>query len=124
MVWPGSAAEALAFLDRSYAAWKAGVDSLDEAALARAIGPAEGPWHEHPMAALICHINREVLHHGRERHGERLRELAHRRRAEGQLLHHASPRRIGQRLEHQIELVRLVKHSLKYRRSGSQSMLK
>jgi hypothetical protein len=66
IIWPGSAAHALAWLDRSYAAWKAGVDGLDEAALARPVGPAEGPWHEHPMAALLCHINREVIHHGAE----------------------------------------------------------
>src|SRR6478672_10023287 len=45
--WPGSAVEALAFLDRSYAAWKAGVDALDEAGLARPVGPAEGPYAAH-----------------------------------------------------------------------------
>jgi hypothetical protein len=66
MPWPGSAAEALELLDRSYAAWKAGVDALDEAMLARPIGPAEGPYAEYPMATLILHINREVIHHGAE----------------------------------------------------------
>jgi hypothetical protein len=66
IVWPGSAAQALAWLDRSYAAWKAGVAGLDAAGLARPVGPAEGPWHEHPMSELICHINREVIHHGAE----------------------------------------------------------
>jgi hypothetical protein len=64
--WPGSAADALVWLDRSYAAWKAGVDALDAAGLARAVGPAEGPYAEHPMATLILHINREVIHHGAE----------------------------------------------------------
>ena len=64
--WPGTADEAIALLDQSYAAWKAGVDALDEASLARPVGPAEGPWSEHPMAALIFHINREVMHHGAE----------------------------------------------------------
>jgi len=34
--------------------------------LARAIGPAEGPWADHPMATLVLHINREMLHHGAE----------------------------------------------------------
>lgn len=64
--WPGTAAEAVDLVDRSYAAWKAGVDALDEAGLARAVGPAEGPYHAHPMATLILHINREVMHHGAE----------------------------------------------------------
>jgi hypothetical protein len=66
IVWPGSAAQALAWLDRSYAAWKAGVDGLDAAGLARPVGPAEGAWQDHPMSGLICHINREVIHHGAE----------------------------------------------------------
>src|SRR5687768_2529649 len=64
--WPGTAADAVAWLDRTYAAWKAGVDALDEPGLARPIGPAEGHYQEHPMATLILHINREVMHHGAE----------------------------------------------------------
>ena len=39
---------------------------LDAAALARPIGPKEGPWAEYSMAELILHINREVIHHGAE----------------------------------------------------------
>jgi hypothetical protein len=53
-------------VEESYAAWKAGVDALDEAGLARAVGPAEGPYAEYPMATLILHVNREVMHHGAE----------------------------------------------------------
>jgi hypothetical protein len=34
--------------------------------MARAIGPAEGPWADRPMAELVLHINREMLHHGAE----------------------------------------------------------
>ena len=34
--------------------------------LARACGPAEGPYAEVPMASLVLHINREALHHGAE----------------------------------------------------------
>ena len=30
------------------------------------VGPAEGPFAEYPMAALVLHINREVIHHGAE----------------------------------------------------------
>ncbi len=32
----------------------------------RPIGPSEGQFVEEPMAALVVHINREVLHHGAE----------------------------------------------------------
>lgn len=26
-------------------------------------GPGEGEWADHPMAELVLHINREVIHH-------------------------------------------------------------
>lgn len=29
-------------------------------------GPAEGPFAEAPLAALVLHIHREVIHHGAE----------------------------------------------------------
>jgi hypothetical protein len=64
--YAGSAAEALAQLDAAYTAWTTGVQGLDAAGLARPVGPAEGPWAEHPMAELVLHINREALHHGAE----------------------------------------------------------
>ena len=31
--------------------------------LARPCGPAEGPWADASMAALVLHINREAIHH-------------------------------------------------------------
>jgi DinB superfamily len=62
-VWPPYAARALAALDEVYAAWVAGVRGLDEAALARPVGPAEGPFAEYPYAALVLHIHREAIHH-------------------------------------------------------------
>jgi hypothetical protein len=65
-VWPATAAGALAELDDEYARWIAGVAALDEAALARPVGEAEGPFAELPYAALVLHINREVIHHGAE----------------------------------------------------------
>jgi hypothetical protein len=55
--------EALSQLDAEYAAWSAGVESLGEDGLARPCGEAEGPYAELPMAALVLHINREVIHH-------------------------------------------------------------
>ena len=34
--------------------------------LGRPCGPAEGPFADAPLAALVQHINREVIHHGAE----------------------------------------------------------
>jgi hypothetical protein len=62
----GTAAEALDQLDAGYAAWVAGVRALGDDGMARPCGPAEGPFAEAPLAALVLHINREVLHHGAE----------------------------------------------------------
>jgi hypothetical protein len=64
--WPGTATAGIAFVERGYAAWKAGVVALGEAGLSEKVGPAEGPYSESPFAALILHINREVIHHGAE----------------------------------------------------------
>ncbi|OXM74733.1 MULTISPECIES: DinB family protein [Amycolatopsis] len=58
-----TAGEALAQLDAEYAMWMAGVESLGEEGLARPCGEAEGPYAEWPMAALVLHINRELIHH-------------------------------------------------------------
>jgi hypothetical protein len=77
--YAGTAAEALAQLDDTYAGWTAGVHRLDAAALARPCGPAEGPYAEYPMAAHVLHINREVIHHGAE--VALLRDLYRARRA-------------------------------------------
>ncbi|MHA6625771.1 DinB family protein [Pseudonocardia sichuanensis] len=64
--YAGTAEEALRQLDETYDAWISGVRGLDDAALARPVGPAEGPWAEHPMATLVLHIHREAIHHGAE----------------------------------------------------------
>lgn len=61
-----TAAEALGQLDEAYAAWINGVRSLGETGLAQPCGPAEGPYADHSMAALVLHIHREVIHHGAE----------------------------------------------------------
>ncbi|BBY17599.1 DinB family protein [Mycolicibacterium litorale] len=60
------AATALRQLDEEYARWIAGVRALDADALTRPCGPAEGPYADYPMSALVLHINREVIHHGAE----------------------------------------------------------
>jgi hypothetical protein len=64
--WPATAAGALAMVDDGYRAWTDGVASLDAEAMARPVGPAEGPYAEAPYAALVLHINREAIHHGAE----------------------------------------------------------
>lgn len=61
-----TATEALRQLDAAYAAWVAGVRGLGAAGLAEPCGPAEGPFAEYSMAALVLHIHREVIHHGAE----------------------------------------------------------
>ncbi|RZL80083.1 MAG: DinB family protein [Rhodococcus sp. (in: high G+C Gram-positive bacteria)] len=64
--YAGTAARALAQLDEQYDAWGAGVLSLGTDGLARRCGPSEGQYAERPMATLVLHINREVIHHGAE----------------------------------------------------------
>jgi len=61
-----TAKEALAQLDEEYARWSAGVRTLGDDGLARPCGPAEGPFADVPMAALVLHINREMIHHSAE----------------------------------------------------------
>ncbi|GAA1379991.1 DinB family protein [Pseudonocardia kongjuensis] len=62
----GTADLALAQLDDAYRRWTAGVAALGTAGLARPCGPAEGPYADAPMATLVLHIHREVIHHGAE----------------------------------------------------------
>jgi DinB superfamily len=64
--YAGTAAEALRQLDAQYAAWIKGVRSLGAPGLARPAGQAEGSFAKSSMAALVLHINREVIHHGAE----------------------------------------------------------
>lgn len=64
--WPGSADAGISFVADAYHDWKSAVATLDEAALAQRCGPTEGPYADRSMAALVLHINREVLHHAAE----------------------------------------------------------
>ncbi len=61
--WPADAAGALGALDAAYGTWVTGVRGLAEAALARPVGPAEGPYADLPYATLVLHIHREAIHH-------------------------------------------------------------
>jgi hypothetical protein len=62
--YPSTAADALGRLDAVYAQWIAGVRSLDDDGLRAPCG--EDGFEQDPMAALILHIHREVIHHGAE----------------------------------------------------------
>jgi hypothetical protein len=64
--YAGAAEEALQQLDEAYGRWTEGVRKLDAAGLAAPCGPAEGPYAQRSMAALVLHISREVIHHGAE----------------------------------------------------------
>lgn len=64
--YAGTASGALEQLDREYARWIAGVRGLGEEGLLRPCGPAEGPFADAPLSALVLHINRELIHHGAE----------------------------------------------------------
>jgi hypothetical protein len=61
--YAGDAATALAQLDEGYDRWVTGVRSLGSDGLSRPCGPAEHDWAPLPMAALVLHISREVIHH-------------------------------------------------------------
>ena len=61
-----TAAAGVAALDAAYTAWHDGIAALGADGMAEPCGPAEGPYSEHPMAALVLHISREVMHHGAE----------------------------------------------------------
>ncbi|MBF8191137.1 DinB family protein [Nonomuraea sp. K274] len=59
--YAGSAATALDQLEAQLDVWLAGVRGLGEAGLRVPIG--EKPFPEAPMADLVLHINRELIHH-------------------------------------------------------------
>jgi DinB family protein len=61
--YAATAEEALAQLDREYAAWQSGVESLGEDGLRRPVGEAEVGHEESPYVELVLHINREMIHH-------------------------------------------------------------
>ncbi|HET8559458.1 MAG TPA: DinB family protein [Marmoricola sp.] len=64
--YAGTAGGALAELDEQVDRWLAGVEALGEDGLAHPCGPAEGPWADAPLTALVLHIHRELIHHGAE----------------------------------------------------------
>ncbi|RJQ69568.1 DinB family protein [Pseudonocardiaceae bacterium YIM PH 21723] len=63
---PRSAAEALDYLDATYRRWHDAIANADDAAFLAPLGDKGGYYAEDPIAALVVHINREVMHHGGE----------------------------------------------------------
>ena len=66
MYVPGTANEALAELTRQHDLWLDGLRALNPDDIARPTGPTEGPYQNDPLAALVLHITREVIHHASE----------------------------------------------------------
>lgn len=60
--YASSAATALEQLDTQVDVWLKGLCGLDNAALEIPVGPKE-PYPDAPMAALVLHIHRELIHH-------------------------------------------------------------
>ena len=63
---PATAADGIALLENNYRWWRDGISALDEAGLAKPLGPKGNMFAKDPMAALILHLNREAMHHGGE----------------------------------------------------------
>ena len=63
---PGTADEAVAFLERSYQQWHEGIAGLDDEAMLQPLGPKGNIFAKDSMAQLVAHISRETMHHGAE----------------------------------------------------------
>lgn len=61
--YPESADAALERLDVLVQAWLTAVRGLGNDGLSRPCGPAEGPFADAPLAKLVLHIHREMIHH-------------------------------------------------------------
>ena len=61
--YPGTAKEALGQLDSVYHLWISGLRGLSADDLGRPCGPSEQYFPDAPLAQLVLHINREMLHH-------------------------------------------------------------
>ena len=61
--YAATAQGALDQLEAEYAAWISGVEALGEEGLHQPSGEAEGEYATEPMATLVLHIHRELIHH-------------------------------------------------------------
>lgn len=62
----GSAAEAIAMIEEGYRRWHDPIAALSPAELAKPLGVRGADFAEDSMAALVVHVNREIMHHGAE----------------------------------------------------------
>jgi len=65
-IYAGTAAAALKQLDGTYDAWISGLSATTATELARECGPESGPFAGRPLAAVVLHVNRELVAHGAE----------------------------------------------------------
>ncbi|MEM8620090.1 MAG: DinB family protein [Actinomycetota bacterium] len=63
---PGSADDALQRLDRAHDRWDAHLCLVDDASLARPLGPVAGPYAEASRAGYVLHMLDEFIHHAAE----------------------------------------------------------
>jgi hypothetical protein len=61
--YAATAAGALVQLEDELTLWLEGVRRLGDEGLDRPCGSAEGPFADEPMATLVLHIHRELIHH-------------------------------------------------------------
>ena len=64
--YPGTAAEAVAWVADELARWQEGVLGLSDERLLQPVGPGGRSDAERSVAWLVMHIHREVIHHGAE----------------------------------------------------------
>ena len=62
----GTAENAVQRMQHGYSEWQGGLRSLDPSEFSRPIGPSERGYEDAPLAALVLHMNRELIHHGAE----------------------------------------------------------
>lgn len=63
---PGTAAEAIALLERAHDRWDAHLAQVTEEQLAQEVGPVAGPYAEATRAGYVLHMLDEFVHHGAE----------------------------------------------------------
>ncbi|MFN2613382.1 MAG: DinB family protein [Actinomycetota bacterium] len=67
VTWPGSAKDALGFVDESFGSWRRGVEAMSPSRLdEKSEGPPQTLDGQFPFSQVILHVNREVIHHGAE----------------------------------------------------------
>ena len=63
---PGTAADALAALDRAYAAWSTVLAGTTDESLSRPIGEIAGRYGPDTRRSFVLHVVDELIHHGAE----------------------------------------------------------